>query len=352
MQSTISAVGHWAEQELAEPSVRIGPPVESVEHFFDENAATLDAIAAVASGSRPIEWDLDVALRGEAPIPNLLGLTRLQRVLAARALLQLRAGDNDSGLATIEGMWRLAASLGDQPYLISQLIALRAGPPGRGPAAKGGRSRFRLGTEAPAAAFLRRVSRGPAERSVADGGGSPSSRRRRRRVTRIYRRFVDGLVEKSACDWTKETLTHSWQVAASAENATDEMIAKVAWDSIVDMMPRAQRLLLDSELTALVLQARAEKDASREGEWPARLPNLESSVCPGRFYSYRRAGGVTIAFEGPLPAEDRPGLVLPVTFRGLPPPTPTPTAKPAATPAPTTVSGRPRPGTFGPIANG
>ena len=300
--STISAVGHWAEQELAEPSARIGPPVEAVERFFDENAATVDAIAAVASGSRPIEWDLDVALRSEAPLPNLLGLSRLQRVLAARALLQLRTGDDGSGLATIEGMWRLAASLGDQPYLISQLIAL---------------SQVRLvagllrKVDAPAYGWEQRLRQQPfydaflaaLQNDPWPMGADPELAAQVETVTRIYRRFVEGLAEKSLCDWTKESLTHSWQVAASAENATDEMIATVVWDSIVDMLPRAQRLLLDSELTALVLQARAEKDASREGEWPARLPNLESSVCPGRFYSYKRAGGVTVAFEGPLPAE-------------------------------------------------
>ena len=335
MRSAITAVGHWAEQELAEPSVRIGPPVASVVHFFDENEPTVDAIVAVASGSRPVDWDLDVALRGEAPIPNLMGLGQLQRVLAARALLQLRAEDSDSALATIEGMWRLAASLADQPYLISQLIALREVRLVVGLLRKVDGPVFgweqRLRQQPFHDAFLAALQNDPWPMAE-----DPQLSLQVETVTRVYRRFVEGLVEKSACDWTRETLTHSWQVAVSAENAPDEMIAKVAWDSIVDMVPRAQRLLLDSELTALVLQARAEKDASREGAWPPRLPNLESSVCPGRFYTYRRAGGVTIAFDGPLPAEgERSGLVLPTTFRGPPPPTPTPTARPASTPSPT-----------------
>jgi len=333
MHSTISAVGHWAEQELAEPSARIGAPAESVERFFEENAATLDAIASVASGSRPIEWDLDVALRREAPLPNLLGLSRLQRVLAARALLQLRAKDDDSALATIEGMWRLAASLGEQPYLISQLIAII-------------QVRLVVGllrkVDGPAFGWEQRLRQQPFydaflaafQNDPWPTAADPELAATTETITRIYRRFVDALSEKSPCDWTKEALTHSWQVATSAEDSTDEMVARVAWDSIVDMMPRAQRLKLDSELTALVLQARAEKAASREGEWPARLPDLESSVCPGRFYSYRRAGGVTIAFEG-SPPEERRGLVLPMTFHGPPPPTPTPTARPATTPAPT-----------------
>jgi len=326
MHSTISAVGQWAEGELAESSARIGPPSESVTHFLDENAATLDAIAAVVSGTRPIEWDLDVALRGKAPLPNLHGLNRLQRLLAARALLQVRAGEVDEALATIEGMWTLGESLADQPYLISQLIAT-------------GQARLVVGllrkVDAPAFGWEQRLrQRGFYEAflsafqndpwpSAADPEIAPTVET----VTRIYRRFADGLADESPCDWTKETLTHAFEIAASAEKSPDDMIATIAWDSIVDLIPGTQRLLLDSELTALVLQARAEKAASRTGEWPERLPNLESSVCPGRFYSYRRAGGVTITFEGSLPGQRR-GLVLPVTFRGLPPPTPTPTPTP------------------------
>ncbi len=113
------------------------------------------------------------------------------------------------------------------------------------------------------------------------------------------------------------------------------MIFTIASGSIIDMLMRSYRLLLDSELTALVLEARAERAASREDQWPARLPNLESTVCPDRFYTYRRAGGITLAFEGSAPASDSGGLTLPLSFHGEPPPTPTPTAVPrSSTPTP------------------
>lgn len=334
MSSTISAIGQWAEKELAEPAARVGKPGESVTRFFDENAATLDAVAAVLSGTRPVEWDLDVALRAEAPVPNLLGLTNLQRLLAARALLQIRAGESDSALVTIEGMWRLSASLAEQPYLISQLIATRQARLIAGVLRKVDAPAFgweqRLRQRSFYEAFLAAVQNDPWP-MAADPESAPSVET----VTRVYRRFADGLVEMSACDWTKEKLTHAFDVAASAETASADVLALVAWDSIADMIPRTQRLLLDSELTALVLQARVEKAASREGEWPAQLPDLESSVCPGRFYTYRRGeDGVTIGFAGPLPADERTGLFLPATFRGAPPPTrtPTPSPTPVATP--------------------
>jgi hypothetical protein len=334
VHSTISDVGRWADREIAEPSDRIGPPPEAVKRFFYENAETLDALAAVAAGAKPIEWDLDVTQRLEARMPGYLGLNRLQRVLAARALLEMRAGDADSALVTIEGMWRLAGSLAEQPYLISHLIVIPQLRLVVGLLRKVDGPAFgweqRLAERAFYEAFLVALQNDPwpAAREPEIGPTVET-------IARIYRRFVEGLIEKSPCSWTRDGLAHSWEVAVSGEKSPDDMIATVSSESIIDMLRRWQRLLIDSEMTALVLQARAEKAASREREWPARIPNLESSVCPGRFYSYRRAGGVTLAFEGTIPGEDR-GLVLPVTFRGAPPTTPTATPTVTRMPPPLT----------------
>ena len=98
-------------------------------------------------------------------------------------------------------------------------------------------------------------------------------------------------------------------------------MATTGSENSLDSLNRWHRHLLDAELTALVLEARGEKAASRDGAWPARLENLESSVCPGSFWGYQRSssGDVTLAFEGRAPAVDR-GLILPLTFRSAPPP--------------------------------
>lgn len=336
---TISAVGRWVDQQLSEPSERIGPPPPAVERYFDENSATLDALAAVVAGPRPIEWDLDVALGMDMPLPNLLGLLRIQRVLAARALLQMRAGDPDSALVTMDGMWALIGSLAEQPFHMSQAIALVQVRLVVGLLRKVDGPAFgwerRLRDHAFYQAFLAGFQNDPWP-AATDPDAAPTVET----LTRIYRRFADGLIEKTPCEWTAASLEHSWDVAVSGENPPDEVMS---WlmdvgasrfpESIMRTLQQWQRLLVDSELTELVLQARAEKAASREGEWPARLVDLESSVCPGRFYSYRRSGGVAISLEGRLRAEDREGLVLPLSFRGAPPPTPTPTP-PAATPTP------------------
>ena len=227
----------------------------------------------------------------------------------------------------------MAVSVAEHPYLISQLMAMAQIRLALGLLRKVDGPAFgweeRLGNRAFYQGFLAAFQNDPWP-AARDPEAAPMVET----LTRIHRRFADGLVEKSPCEWTPEALSHSWDVAVSGEVPTDDASAAIGSESIIHTVRLWQRMLVDSELTALVLQARAEQAASRDGEWPARLANLESSVCPGHFYSYRRSGGVTLAFEGKAPVEDRQGLALPLTFRGVPPPTPTATPRPAATPTP------------------
>jgi hypothetical protein len=249
-------------------------------------------------------------------------------------MMDLRRGDVNSALDAIEGIWRIAQSLAARPELLSQLIAMA-------------QARLAVGllrkARSPAYGWERRLREGQFFQSFLaafqndpwPAAYDPALAEQAETLARIYRRFADGLIERSGCAWTRSDLEHSWAVAVSGESDPEQMIVTISSASIIDMLMRSYRLRLDSELTALILEARAERAASREDAWPARLPNLESTVCPGRFYTYRRASGITLAFEGSAPASDSGGLKLPLSFRGAPPPTPTPTAGPALTPTAT-----------------
>ena len=149
-------------------------------------------------------------------------------------------------------------------------------------------------------------------------------------MTRVNRRFVQNLAAHDGCAWTRESLGESWKVAVSGEPTDVEVMATIGTENSLDGVIRWHRYLLDAELTALVLEARRDKAASREGAWPERLTNLESAACPGRFFRYQRGpAGVVIGFEGAAPGVER-GLVLPLSFRGPPPPPPTPSPKATA----------------------
>ncbi len=325
-----AVVSSYVTRELEKSGEAVSAPPAVAARFMEENDAAVASIVAAASGPREIIWDLDVAGGAESPVPNWVGLTSLQKVLAARALLDLRRGDSASALEAIEAIWRIARSLAARPELLSQLTAIP-------------QARLAVG-------LLRKV-RVPAygwETRLRDGefyqgflaafqndpwpaASNPELTKHVETLIRIYRRFAQGLIEKGACDWTRDDLQHSWDVAISGEEDPAQLIAS---GSVINMLMRSYRLLLDSELTALVLDARAERAASRDDEWPARLPNLESTVCPGRFYAFRRGGGITLAFGGSAPADDSGGFTLPLKFQGAAPPTPTPARAAARRPTP------------------
>jgi len=325
----------YVTRELESPGDAVSAPPTVAARFMEENDAAVASIVSAASGRRDIVWDLDVTAGAKSPVPNWVGLTSLQRVLAARALLDLRRGDAASALDAIEAIWRIARSLAARPELLSQLTATA-------------QARLAVGllrkVRAPAYGWESRLREGEFFQAFLsafqnDPWPAASDPQRTEEVetrTRIYRRFAQSLIENGACAWTREDLQHSWDVAVSGEKDPEQMLGTIAPGSIINMLMRSYRLLLDSELTALVLDARAERAASRDDEWPARLPNLESTVCPGRFYAFRRAGGITLAFEGNVPADESGGLTLPLKFQGAAPPTPNPS--PAAAQATTATS--------------
>jgi CubicO group peptidase (beta-lactamase class C family) len=91
---------------------------------------------------------------------------------------------------------------------------------------------------------------------------------------------------------------------------------------------RSNAVAID-QLTALVLDARAERAASRRRAWPARLNGIGAGVCPGEVWSYRPSedGTAAFAFEGRIGETSAP-LRLPLRFTAGSPSAPTPRPEP------------------------
>jgi hypothetical protein len=320
-QAVAPAIRQYVDGQLQEAGESVDPPGEAVQQFLSEHEATLDAIVAVAVGRRGISWETDVTAGFYAPTPNVLGQVRLHLVLAARALDEVRSQDPNAALQTIQGMWALVQSLASRPEMVSQILVQSAARLVAGLLRK---------VDGPAPDWVDRLrDRGFFQSFLAalqnDAwhlAGDAEILEAIQGMTRVNRRFVANLAARDPCGWTREDLDQSWKAAVSGEPRDIESMATMGSENSLDSLNRWHRYLLDAELTALVLEARGEKAASRDGAWPARLSNPESSVCPGSFWRYTRnpSGDVAFAFEGRAPAADR-GLILPLTFRSAPPPT-------------------------------
>ena len=330
----ISASSEYVNAQLQDSNDAVGPPPPVVASFLEEHAAALAGIVAAGSGRREIAWDIDVTLGTRSPVPAWAGLTLVQRLIAAQVLVDLRRQDSAAALAGIEAIWQIARSVAARPEMMSELIAM-------------GHARLAVGLlrklRVPAYGWETRLREGEFLREFLTAfqndawpsADHPGMEENAEVLGRIYRRFVDGLVERSPCAWTTADLQHSWDVAISGETNPNEIEITISSESIIRMLMKSYRLLLDSELTALVVEARAERAASRDDEWPAGLSDLESRVCPGHFYVYARTGAMTLAFQGPAPGTGDATLTLPSAFRGASAPTRTPTPRPTVlTPTP------------------
>ncbi len=337
-QSIGLAATQYLDRELESTQQRIDPPPEAVTQFLVDRQSKIDSIRARLLRPEALAWALDYPQANYTFPVNFVGVVRLQRVLAVYALFQAARGDPDEALETLDALWRLAQSMASRPELMPQLIALPGARFATGVlrkldvAALGWEDRMR--SRALFAAYLAACQNDhwmfqrTEDKWVQEFNAA---------AARMNARIIDGLSARSACDWSQDALRHAWDVAASGESANAQVIGGIPSDILLDGLSRWHRFLLDCELTALVLEARAEKAASREGAWPSKLRDLESSVCPGSFWSYRleKDGTVAFAFGGQAPPQgETHGAVLPLTFRAGTA-RPTPTRTPLTRPTPT-----------------
>ncbi len=122
MEFARQQIDAWVRSQLRIPTDQIAALPPELAEYLAGRAGDLAVVSALLRSKEPVVWPQDVGDPG-APLPNLLGLAQLQRVLIARAFDRTRAGDagawND-----LEAAWILARSLSTRGELISVLTSL------------------------------------------------------------------------------------------------------------------------------------------------------------------------------------------------------------------------------------
>ena len=310
----------FVQKELAVTNERIGRAAPAIERFLEDRGGEISRIEGLLLTHEEPRWEIDVGAEAKAPIPNLLGILRLQRLLLTRALVFAREGRTDDALETMEASWRLQGSVLSRPEIISQLIAIAV-------------ARFQAGV-------LRKIDSpayGWSERLRSPGAGvdgyeaalqneawffparaDPKDELFSRAKFAANRAFLAGVEREDLCSWSPDGLEAMWQDAASGieDEPIRNFIAEVAWPNIANGLLRARQVAVDSELTALILDARAERAAQRRPHWSGRLLTLGTGVCPDARWSYRVSlnGTARFAFEGRLEGADGAPFRLPLEF--------------------------------------
>jgi CubicO group peptidase (beta-lactamase class C family) len=323
-----AAVSEFLNRELLISEDRIGAPPPQLDRFLADNESGIAAIESLLLREPEIRWEMDVGKYPNGPLPNLTGFMRLQRLLAARALVKARGGETDAALRSLDAGWRLNEVLSSRPEVISQLIVAAAAKIHVGVLRKvdtpaygwTDRLRSRRFYSAFLTAFQNEVWANPDVEDLTGEAGT---------YGRILQEVAGELSDRDICSWTPEKLRETWRRAIRDQSREEVPVASIAMPSLTESVDRWRRFLVDAELTALVLDARAERAASRRRAWPGRLNGIGAGVCPNELWTYSASedGTATFAFEGRIGDTSAP-LRLPLRFTAGAPSAPAPRPHP------------------------
>jgi hypothetical protein len=312
------AIREYLDAEVTKTGGPVADPPTVVRDYLASHEKALGEVVEHLSHGEPPAWKSDVALGFEAPAPPLRGHIRLQRLLEARALIQASAGDLEGSERTMAASWSLNASIRDRPEITSQLVAISVA-----------RSQVgllrRLGVDP--VVWRERLSEHDYRASVLEAlvvetdafvqGLPPASSTSDRGV------HADLLDEDRVLFTILRDAPIGDRSLSAAANPRDNpdspgaILAEIARPNLTNAMSRAHRLIIDTELTDRVLQARMLKD--RLGRWPADMPEISPTRVPGArwIYALGEGGRPTISFSRELHWESLSGLVLPTSYQPM-----------------------------------
>jgi hypothetical protein len=338
-----AAFGTWLDSQLKTSDDSIGLPPPRLAEFLDTRQATVWRVVTLLGREVP-EWGFDLQ-KGSRPMPEMLLVISLTRILVGAALVEERSGHHMQAADLLEGSWSLYRSVASSPDQIFQIIGLAVLKLQAGALRKLSEPAYgwveRLASEEPKERMLESLQSEPltilATRSVdsPDDHASP--------WIRGWQAVADELRKLSACEISHRSDEEIWKPAMdifrkwneAGGNSSGNVVQEMAQPNQTGTLRRLARLMVDRELTAKILQLRIEKAAARPNRWPDKFFDADSMVCPGATYEYRSSGSaMSIRFAGSVASPEMP-LVLPLSFDArAPSPTPAPSRSPRPTPTP------------------
>ena len=299
------AVSEYLTAQLQKPEATIDPPPQEVGRFLNAHIGGLSAIEETLLNSPSPAWSFDpTSLPNRQVIPSVRVFLRLQRALLAEALVQAGT-DNAAAERTLEASWKLNNWLRETPDLVCQLIALAIARTQVGALRK---------VEVDDSVWRSRLAEHDFKRSVFDTQlldlwPRPDRSRQleeieyrseRSALKRLKSRFEEpygNIVWSEALEKMRLAYLRIkaspvmgkdlWdEVHGPRKNASD-IIVSIQMPNMVDCFKRVDRLVIESELTDKILEAR---QLRRENNlrWPPSIFRHRSHAVSRRPVDLRR----------------------------------------------------------------
>src|SRR5207249_9737254 len=121
-QAVAERLAKWLLLELERPDGATTPPPAEVSEFLSRHAEHIGALREMLVRGKAPRWERHIEKLSLAPVPNLLGHTKLQKLLLADCLAHDANGASAPALADLEASWALDEALCEEPIVITQLI--------------------------------------------------------------------------------------------------------------------------------------------------------------------------------------------------------------------------------------
>jgi len=330
-------INDYVSAQISRPDASIDVPPEELSRFFEQKKVALDAIESLLVAGPPPEWAFDVSVpESDRPIPNGLGQIRLQRTLMARTLAAARGGNNEAAARALEASWNLNESLRSRPEIIPALIGIAVARLEVGVLRKVNVEenlwRKRLPTLDGRTALLdahvlghRPISASNWWRYVLEEYGKTSWLRRAWHVLeapahRVAMAEYSELMREEFAQLRAAPLSDHFSEPPNPDGrSAAHIMFAMSLPNNRNSFLRADRLVVDAELTSKILEAKQLRKENG-GRWPAAVPGIEASRYPGASWRYEVSpdgGRMSIAFSRELASpygEGGPLKPLPLSF--------------------------------------
>jgi hypothetical protein len=323
----------YLSSQLEKPDAAIDALPADLDRFLTAHAGDLRAVEAELLRSEPPHWNFDPASRSwHQPRPSVLVMIRLQKALLTEALVESRAANSDAAGRTLDASWKLNQWLRETPDVMCQLIALAV-------------ARLQIGTlrkvEVDARVWRPRLTEYDYKRSVFDAQLRdlwPSTDRYREfedaesRSEKSALRRLENKFEKPYANivWSGETEKMRtaylrikaspvmgkdlWDETKGPEKNVSDILVAIQMPNMVDCFKRVDRLVIETELTDKVLEAR-ELRRGNDLKWPTSVPGIEATRFPDAKWIYSVSPDGTMSLSlSKEPKWNASGLVLPLRF--------------------------------------
>ncbi|AFZ05603.1 hypothetical protein Osc7112_1047 [Oscillatoria nigro-viridis PCC 7112] len=360
-------LNQYLDAEIAKPNDTVNPPPEKLQRYLASKQTALAKLRQqVLINNEVPHWGTDITwiLEGDmtAPLPAYLWQVNFQKLLALDILEKYRKGQTEAAAEMLEVSWKINQPLTESPLLISQLVGLIV--------TKYPAGVMRKVDRLPAQWQQRLLERDYRESVLTSLQGEYLSKFKFSQdfawkyswssileasdpfsglgILSLFQTETNypPTLKDKILDWTLSHVLvwfkpvikpyvrfcaidtyHAYKrsLAASRQQnfcASDSAPAKdFAWwnyigrtsTNLPSQTSKAAKSMLDLELTQKILQVKAL--AAQTGKWPASVPDMKSSICPGSKWLYRVApdGTMSISFsEKPKWLEER------LKYKGLP----------------------------------